>query len=78
MMELAKNVFECGTLDNVKRVKGHETDCIWGTFHTRTADIHITYDCRDGVLVIHEWYNLLELERSKVMDVLKRYFKSCC
>lgn len=74
MMKLTKNVFGCGTLDNVERVKGRETDCIWGMFHTRTADIHVTYDCKEDVLIIHEWYNIPESERSKVSDILTEYF----
>lgn len=73
---MAQVKLECGILDNIKRVKGRETDCIWGMFHTQKSDIHVTYNCENNVLLIHEWYNLPESERENVADILRRYFES--
>lgn len=67
---------ECGSISNVKRVKGNITDCFWAIFHYLGFKINITYDCLTNVLLIHEWYDLPESELTKISDMLQKYFQS--
>ena len=66
----------CGTITNIHRIVGNNSDIIIAMLHYNTKKINITYDCTTDRVLIHEWYKIASEELSVVTEELRVYFNN--
>lgn len=64
----------CGTITNIHRIIGNNTDIIIATLDYKAAKIDITYDCTTDRVLIHEWYRIVSEELPVITEELRDYF----
>lgn len=64
----------CGTITNIHRTIGNNTDIIIATLDYKATKIDITYDCTTDRVLIHEWYRIASEELPVITEELRDYF----
>lgn len=67
---------KCGRLTKVQHFVGNVENFYIAKLKQGKNTFNITYNCNNGNLIIHEWYNLAKDELADVTKELLDYFKN--
>lgn len=67
---------KCGRLTKVEHFIGNVENFYTAKLKRGKNTFNITYNCNNGNLIIHEWYNLTKDELADATKELLDYFKN--
>lgn len=63
-------------LTDIKTIEGNTNKIIMATASIENKTINVTWDCNNNNLVVHNWYDLSDVELAYLTVSLSEWFKT--